>query len=148
MKKIFLIVLAATALTSCSTIKSGTLKSMDIIGPGVIHVPVLADLEVQPNKQQLTRTYTKVITMEMAKNNVIRDLIKQHNADVLIEPTFESETKSGATTITVKGWPATYKNFRQITKEDVAILEVAPHYLQKATSVVVSEHEGTKKRKR
>lgn len=45
---------------------------MDIVGSGVIHVPVIADLDVQPAKQQMTKSYTKVLSMETAKNNVIR----------------------------------------------------------------------------
>ncbi len=146
MKKLLVLSAVALAFTSCSVIKSGTSKSMDIVGSGVIHVPVIADLDVQPTKQQMTKSYTKVLSMEAAKNNVIRELLKQYNADVLIEPTFESETKNGITTITVKGWPASYKNFRQISEKDIQFLEVAPYYLQKATSVSVSEEQGKKKK--
>ena len=141
MKKILLF-LSLIILASCSTTKSGTSKSIDIVGPGVIHKPVIADLDVKEEKISATSSFNKVESMESARNEVLRKALKSANADVLVEPSYESITKNGKTELTVYGWPATYKNFRQVTEEDIQFLEIRPHYLQKAE---VSETSSTEK---
>ena len=132
MKKIISIFLLGIILTSCSVTKSGTAKSMDIVGPGVIHKPVVVDLNVKQEKSEVTTTFSGIESLENAKNSVVRKLLKEQNADVLVEPTFETVTKNGKTELTVKGWPATYNNFRSIEEKDLKLLEVKPSYLQKA----------------
>lgn len=132
MRIIFTIIVATFMLASCSTVQTGTSKTMDIIGPGVIHKPVIVDLDIRPDKVSKTVTFTNMESLETAKNNVVRELLKEKNADVLVEPTFESTTTRGATELTVYGWPANYKNFRQIEEKDIKLLEVKPNYLQKA----------------
>ena len=54
--KIILLSLCSIAFVSCKTIKSGTAKSIDVSGIGVIHKPVIADLDV--NQQKTTKTIT------------------------------------------------------------------------------------------
>ena len=83
--------------------------------------------------------------METVKNDVIRELLKNYNADVLVELTYDSETKGGTTVITVKGWPAKYKNFRNIEENDLPLFEVSPAYLQKATTTTPSVEKRKKK---
>ncbi|MDG4950559.1 hypothetical protein NLM59_06460 [Weeksellaceae bacterium KMM 9724] len=132
MRKILTTALVVFSLASCSTVKTGTSKTMDIVGAGVIHKPVIADLTVSQRKVSKTVTFTKMETLEAAKNNVVRELLKEHNADVLVEPTFESTTTAGKTELTVYGWTATYKNFRQMEESDIKFLEVRPSFIQKA----------------
>lgn len=134
MKKIiYSIPLIALLFTSCATTSTGSSKSLDIVGPGVLHLPVVADLEVSQQRVSYSKTFS--VTGEVgstAKNEVIRELLKQHNSDVLIEPIFES-TKSGAKLeLTVTGFPAKYKNFRTIQKSDIELIEATPGFIQKA----------------
>jgi hypothetical protein len=141
MKKV-LLVLSLIFLASCSTTKSGTSKSIDIVGPGVIHKPVIADLDVSQEKISASSTFERIKSMEAARKEVIRKALKAENADVLVEPTFESTTTGSQTDLTVQGWPAKYKNFRQVTEEDIRILEMQPHYLRKAEVSESSSTEG------
>lgn len=131
MKKIILLSLTI-ALVSCSTSKSGTAKTMDIVGSGVIHKPVIADLDVKQDKVEKTVEVKNLTSIDNAKNEVIRDLLKERNADVLIEPSFYSTTKGSKTELTVYGWTANYKNFRPIEEKDIKFLEIKPSLLQKA----------------
>ena len=133
MKKVMFI-LIALSLISCSTTKSGTAKTMDIVGAGVIHKPIVADLEVSPTKTSKTVVLKNVLSLDNAKNEVVSELLKERNADLLVEPTFESKTKNGKTQLTVNGWTASYKNFRPIEEKDIKFLEVKPNLLQKANT--------------
>lgn len=132
MKKIILLFTLSIVFASCSVTRTGTAKSMDIVGPGVIHKPVVVDLNVSSEKSEVTSTFSGIESMDNAKNDVVRKLLKEKNADVLVEPTFETMTKNGKTELTVRGWPATYNNFRPIEEKDLKLLEVKPSYLQKA----------------
>lgn len=132
MRKFLFASFAGLLLYSCSTVQSGTSKTMDIVGTGVIHKPVIADLNVSQEKVSKTMTFTNMQSLEIAKNTVVRELLKEKNADVLVEPTFDSTTKNGSTELTVYGWTATYKNFRQVEEKDLKVLEVRPNFIQKA----------------
>ena len=132
MRKFLFASFASLLLYSCSTVQSGTSKTMDIVGPGVIHKPVIADMNVNQEKVSRTMTFTNLQSLEIAKNTVVRELLKEKSADVLVEPTFDSTTKNGTTEITVYGWTATYKNFRPVEEKDLKVLEVRQNYIQKA----------------
>lgn len=85
------------------------------------------------------------MSLDAAKNEAVRDLLKEKNADILVEPTFDSSTKMGKTTLTVHGWVANYKNFRPVEEKDIKFLEIKPNYLQKAeTYQPVTEKKKTK----
>lgn len=144
MKKIILLFTLGIVFTSCSVTRSGTAKSMDIVGPGVLHKPVVVDLNVSSEKSEVTSTFSGIESMDNAKNDVVRKLLKEKNADVLVEPTFETMTKNGKTELTVRGWPATYKNFRPIEEKDLKLLEVKPSYLQKAETYQAVTEEKKK----
>ena len=133
MKKIIYLSAVLFATISCTTLKSGTSKTMDIVGPGVIHMPVVADLNVRPTKVSHTKTFSKTAGAT-ANSDVVRELLKRENADVLVEPSFESTTSGMKTEITVYGFPATYVNFRAIEEKDIKLIEVNPGLLQKAES--------------
>lgn len=132
MKKNLFLALVAASLISCSTVQSGTSKTIDIVGTGVIHRPVIADLNVSQEKVSKTMNFGNLQSLETAKNSVVRELLKEKGADVLVEPTFDSTTKNGSTEVTVYGWTATYKNFRQVEERDLKVLEVRPNFIQKA----------------
>ncbi|SRR5690554_279725 len=132
MKKVILTLFGGLFMMSCATTAtSGTSKTMDIIGPGVFHVPVVADLEVSSTKVSATEVFSMGTMLESAKRETVRKLLQAYGADVLVEPTFETVSK-GKITITVYGFPAKYKNFRSVKEDDLKFLELSPKYLQKA----------------
>jgi predicted thioredoxin/glutaredoxin len=124
--KFFTLAFLSLTIFSCQTVKTGTAKSIDISGVGVIHKPVIADLDVKETKIIKTITLKSMESLENAKNEIIRELLNENNADLLVEPKFESKTKNGKTDLTVTGWLAYYKNFRTIEEKDIKLLEVRP----------------------
>jgi hypothetical protein len=131
MKKIILLSITI-ALTSCSTSKSGTAKTMDIVGTEVMRKPLIVDLDVKQDKVEKTVEIKNLTSFDLAKNEVIRDLLKERGADVFIEPSFYSTTKGSTTELTVYGWTANYKNFRQVEEKDIEFLEIKPSAFTKA----------------
>lgn len=131
MKKVFLL-FVAISLASCSVTKTGTAKTMEIVGSGVIHKPIIVDLVVREEKATSTTTFSNMQSLENAKTEVVRKLLSELSADILVEPSFESTTKNGKTVLTATGWPANYKNFRPIEEKDIKFLEIKPGLLQKA----------------
>jgi hypothetical protein len=130
--KILWTFLIALIFTSCAMQKFHTSKTMDIYGAGVIQKPVIVDLDVKETK--VTGTASDISgLLENIKSLAVNDALKTSNADVLVEPKFEIQTSGGRTTVTVTGWPATYKNFRAIKEEDVKLLDVG--VVQKAKVV-------------
>jgi hypothetical protein len=139
-KNLLLLTLVIFA-ASCTTTSTITTKQMDIYGSGIIQYPVVADLEVSEHKVTGTAQANRGHSLEAIRNNAVADALKKADADVLIEPVFESVTNWGITTVTVTGFPGTYTNFRQATENDIYVLETG--ILQKAT---VSEPESTTSR--
>jgi hypothetical protein len=124
--KLFILGTLALVFTSCKTLKSGTSKSIDIVGTGVIHKPVIVDLEVNQTKISKTIILKGMESLEAAKSEIIRQLLLENDADLVVEPKFQSTTKNGKTELTLTGWLATYKNFRNLEEKDVRLLEVQP----------------------
>ncbi|MFM7015812.1 MAG: hypothetical protein ACKOX3_05720 [Bacteroidota bacterium] len=124
MKKISLIVAMSIALmTSCTTQHSITTKTTDIYGAGVIQKPVLVDMDVKEEKVTATITARGKKVNDDLKNNALAEAIKNSKADVLVEPRFETDIKGRKITITVTGFPATYKNFHTIKQDEVELLK-------------------------
>jgi len=107
---------------SCAVLNTHTSKTLDIYGPGVIQLPTVADLIVLENKVTGIATEHADQPFETVKNLAIVEALKTSNADVLVEPVVESETKNGMIKVTVTGFPATYKNFRSMKAEDVPLV--------------------------
>ncbi|MFT5819778.1 MAG: hypothetical protein ACI8ZM_001003 [Crocinitomix sp.] len=106
------------SFNSCRTIKNSTTKENDVAGPTVIQKPVIADLDVKETKVTGTFSGTSNFSMSYAKNMAIADALKSANADVLIEPRFETIKSFRRIDVTVTGYPATYKNFRPMEAAD------------------------------
>lgn len=133
----------ASTMCSCTVLnKVESAKTLDVYGPGVIQNPVLADLEVRDTKVTGTATGNSSAPGTV-KNMALADAIKKANADVLVEPAFDMQSKGGKTTATVTGWPANYKNFRNVTQADLPVLEAG--YMQKANVAVVNDAPAKKK---
>lgn len=127
---IIIILSAVYLLPSCGTTKTSTTKSLDIYGSGVIQKPVVVDLNVSQTKVTGYAKGSSRESLETIKLKAVGDALKKANADVMVEPKFDTETKGGYTTAYVSGWPATYSNFRPIATEDIPLLEAG--ILQKA----------------
>ena len=147
-KQIVLLAVAALFFaSSCEVIKTKTTKTADIYGAGVIQKPVVADLVVQQTKVTGVSAGKPGAPYEVVKQEAIANAISKSNADVLVEPQFETETSGSITTVTVKGWPANYKNFRPIKEEDVALLNIGADKQVYTPAPVASEAPRPKKKK-
>lgn len=124
MKKINLLVALSIAfMTSCTTQHAITTKTADIYGAGVIQKPVLADMEVKEEKISATINARGKSINDDLKNQAVAEAVKKSNADVLVEPRFESTIQGRRITLTVTGYPATYKNFHTIKQDEVELLK-------------------------
>ena len=121
-QKLFTLLGVIVLFTSCVTTKTQTAKTIDIYG-SVVHKPIIADLQVQDQKITGTAVFQSLSSLEGAKNTAVAEALKKTNADVLIEPSFQTETSNGKTTVTVTGWAGTYKNFRNANPEDLNYLQ-------------------------
>ena len=120
-KNLFFLIVALIILSSCNVVRTSTSKTMDVYGSGIIQVPVVVDLDVKATRVSGTAVG---VSMEIAKLDALADAVKKANADVLVEPKFETETTNGNTTVSVSGYPATYKNFRSLTAADTSFVKV------------------------
>lgn len=119
MKKYLLLVGAVVAFASCTT-TTKTARTESI--PYSMYNANVADLEVG-ERVSYTMTPTKEIRRggdANVKKAAIQDvLMKNGNADLLVEPQFIISKRKGVgggkiTSITVTGRPAKYKNFRSL----------------------------------
>lgn len=141
--KVMIFLFIALSFSSCSILKTYTAKAVDIYGEGVIQKPVVVDLDVKETKVTGSVTANAGTPVSSMKVNAVADAIKNANADVLVEPRFETVTTNGKTTVTVLGFPASYKNFRSITPADTALLRVG---VSKKIATYESTAEGGKKK--
>ena len=123
MKNIFVLYFVIILFSSCKVFRASTSKSMEIYGSGVIQKPTVVDLKVDETKVTGTAS-SSISTSEVLKQEAISDALKKCKCDVIVEPSFEIITARGNTTVTMIGFPAIYKNFRPITKEDVELINV------------------------
>jgi hypothetical protein len=115
----------ALCITSCKSLKSttNTAKTLNIYGSGVIQKPVIVELDVKQTKVTATATAKMGSAIEALKAEAVSIAIKNAGADVLVEPSYTVVSNSRASTVTVTGFPATYKNFRDIKLEDVPLIK-------------------------
>ena len=123
---IFIITISA-AITSCTTTYNSTeAKYADIKSPGVFHMPLVADLEVQ--NEQISGENNSITSGTTSENRLregaIANALERSKADVLIEPVFTKKTENNKITVTVRGWPASYKNFRNMTENDIDLVKM------------------------
>ena len=134
MKRIILFSLLSTTLFSCASLqKSSTAKTLDIYGSGVMHTPVIADLEVRDTKISGTKTGSTSNALHLLKLEAVATALRTASADVLVEPSYQIETTGSKVTVTATGFPANYKNFRKMTVADTVL--VKPVLLMRAQSV-------------
>lgn len=120
-----LVVIISISITSCSSMKSttNTAKTLNIYGSGVIQNPVIVDLDVKQTKVSAITTGKLGSNIEALKAEAVSIAVKNAAADVLVEPTYTIVSNRGTSRVTVTGFPATYKNFRDIKLEDVPLIK-------------------------
>ena len=130
--KIISIVLFLALLSGCVVYNTAghweEAKLMYIKDTGVSHLPVIADLDVIQTKITGTASGPND-TIELLRVRAINNALERNNADVLLEPRFSFETTGMRTTVTVTGFPASYKNFRTITEQDSTLIKNASQIL-------------------
>lgn len=143
-------IIVSAFLTSCSTQQDTTYyyrydeSTARYINPemrATFISPTIADLDISSNKITESVTYDNKLTLidiqnlaggqtsnniEQLKSMTISKAVKKYNADVIVAPIFDIVTSKDYNTITVSisGYPATYKNFRKVTNEDAAVMRV------------------------
>lgn len=144
MKKYVLYVCAMLTIVSCSTIKK-TATSADVV-TSITQYPVVADCEV---KEKITGTVTwswnplKRDKFEQKKGNLVAEILKRYDADVLLEPQFIIQKQGyGERSISVSGYPVKYKSFRNATDHDLKAIEAVKVYNK---TVKYNEKDGSLK---
>lgn len=145
MNKITLVafVCAAITITSCQTVQQ-TATTTDIKAK-VMQVPTVADLVVQPQRVEASQDWNWKFLggdcIAQRKKHLVYDIVKSAKADVLIEPHVNLTKKTfGKRSLTISGYPATYKNFRKATKEDMEVIHAANGTLERVVVVGDSAH--------
>lgn len=112
------------SLASCSTVKSttNTAKTLNIYGSGVIQKPVIVELDIKETKVTATTIGKLGSNIAVLKAEAVSLAIKNANCDVLVEPSYTIVTQKNIS-VTVTGFPATYKNFRDIKAEDIPLIK-------------------------
>ncbi len=112
-------------LASCRITKSttNTAKTLNIYGSGVIQKPVIVELDIKQTKVTATANGRLGSNLETLKAEAVSMAVKSAGADVLVEPTYTIVSNRGTSSVTVAGFPATYKNFRDIKIEDVPLIK-------------------------
>lgn len=125
MKKYLVILAAAAMMASCSITKH-SVNVLDVTNP--IVTTTVASLEVE--KTPITYVYTpskrecKALSFRELLNNAQYLALKEHKrGDLLVQVSYSIKAKRVAgilfvKEITISGYPATYKDFRNPTEED------------------------------
>ena len=141
LKNLALIALASAALTSCTVAipYSGysylDKETQNIATPQVYGTPQIAELNVSETRITYTERlnvrvndykYADLNTIAMTeKDHILENAIRQNNCDVLVQPKVDIKNDNdGFLVITITGYPANYKNFRNLTEGDKWLLDL------------------------
>lgn len=120
---------ASAAITSCQTVRQTADTAP--VDAQVRQTPAVADLDVQPQRVSKTVTWRYRLvkwgqpSLAQRKENLIYQMLDSAKADVLLEPQSHfSKFSFGPRTLTVTGYPAKLKNFRNATPADLEALKI------------------------
>ncbi len=111
--------------TSCSTPTNISTAKTANINANVVSTPVIADLDVKDKKVVGTASYDREMPVDYVKDMAVATALKTVSADVLVEPNFDIQKLGMRTSVTVSGYPATYKNFRSAKAADSTLLKMS-----------------------
>ncbi len=136
--RIVLAIALVAILSACSvsTMHTASPNTNDVYETTIFHSPMIADLEVQ--EQKITEEYECKISwsatdtdkeIEGLKNYATAEALRKSSADILIEATYEIHISpershnSNIIKVVVTGYPATYKNFRNVSPQELELIE-------------------------
>lgn len=118
----------ALAMSSCSTIQhTATTAPVDTH----VYNLTVAELDVADKKAEKTYDWKwnpfRTISLSREKSNVTASLLKDVDADVLVEPQFEIKRRGlfRGGSLTVTGFPAKYRNFHSMTMEEAEAIAIS-----------------------
>lgn len=120
-RKILAAGIAALALSSCSTI---THTSQTAAVDTQIYNLTVADMKVAAKKDSVTVDWKwnplSTVSLKAQKESATHSLLSKSEADVLVEPEYIVKRRGifRGGSVTVTGYPATYSNFRAMSKDD------------------------------
>ena len=109
------------AVSSCSSL-SHTAQTADV--DSRVYNLTVADMDVSENRATKTTewkwTPLSSVSLSAQKENATAELLREHDADVLVEPQYTIKRRGlfRGGSVTVTGYPAKYANFRRMSKED------------------------------
>jgi len=117
---------------SCTTVERTATTTP--VQASVKQYPTVADLDVKPEKVKRTENWNFSLfnigrpSLAQRKKNLVADMVEGAKADVLVEPQYSYTKKLfGPRSLTISGYPATFKNFRPATDRDLkALAQVDP----------------------
>lgn len=122
------ILLSAMALTmvSCSTVRKSTADTAQV-NTNVVQFPTVTDLQVLDKVEKTVYwgfTPFKTRDLKLEKENLMYDVLKETQADVLLEPQYNfTKVPFGERRLTVTGYPARFTDFRKATEADIEALK-------------------------
>lgn len=148
-RNLFLFVVLLVSLSSCSAFRSST-ATMAQVETNIKQFPTIVDLDVQ--QQRITKTVSwswlpfEKYKLSVRKENLMADAIDESNGDILVSPQFKyTKVPFGKRTLTITGYPATFKSFRKATEKDIHLLGLSMKHCILLEDICTSNIEMCKK---
>ena len=140
-KAMFSFVVLAMTLASCSTSQFYVTELIDYMESSarvleaehtLLSTPLIADVEVSDKKITYTEkemfanlevNNKRIDEMPELKKIALSRAAQAHNADILVGTTIDVVTKDDRLEITVTGYPARYVKFRNVSEQDIKVME-------------------------
>jgi hypothetical protein len=122
------------ALSSCTSTRQVSVDADYVYKNGFLMAkPIVVDITVEKRKIEgrstiKNQTYGTEVATQAAKNLAVIDAVKKGDADIIVQPLFEVESKNGVTTASVSGYAGKYKEFRQATVQDTLAFNLRQGY--------------------
>ncbi len=132
--KYLFIAIVGLIVCSCSSVKhTSTALGVDT---RVVSFTV-ADLDVQPTKVSKTYSWNynpfRRISINTIKTNTTALLLQENDADILVEPQYIIEKRGflRGGSVTVIGFPASYKDFHKMNETEAIIMKAVGEFKAK-----------------
>lgn len=125
-KYIFGLIILGLNFTACTTVRKAS-SSTAAIDAKVIQYPAVADLQVKEKVEKTVTWPFRFIEepLRERKNNLVADILRSERADVMFQmQSTYTKRPFGQRTLTVTGYPATFKDFRNATDEDIKAFDI------------------------
>ena len=131
---LFLAGCASNMSTGTKSARKYDVETLDVSGKRIEAMPLVADLDVSSTR--VTAEHSVTINVKMSrvedvlkevKETAVKKILVAESADVLVEPKYETAVTDPGNyertiQVIVTGYPATYKNIRKASKDDIEII--------------------------